>query len=250
MAGHSKFKNIMFRKGAQDKKRAKIFAKLGREIQIASKQGGSDPDSNHRLRTAIDAAKAANVPKDNIERAIKKGSDTETNNLEEIKYEGFGPGGTALIVETMTDNKNRTISEIRQIFSKNGGSIAENGSVSHSFQRKGELIYKSDKNLESKIFDVAVEFGADDVINEDDSYIIYCDPEKIINIKEKISQLSLEPFSVSLTWKSSNKVNINKEDGRKLFNLINQLEDNEDVQNISSNYDISNEVFDTIDFDK
>jgi len=250
MAGHSKFKNIMFRKGAQDKKRAKIFAKLGREIQIASKQGGSDPDSNHRLRTAIDAAKVANVPKDNIERAIKKGSDTETNNLEEIKYEGFGPGGTSLIVETMTDNKNRTISEIRQIFSKNGGSIAESGSVSHSFQRKGELIYKSDKNLESKIFDMAVESGADDVINEDDSYIIYCDPEKIISIKGKISQLSLEPFSVSLTWKSSNKVNVNKEEGKKLFNLINQLEDNEDVQNISSNYDISNKVFDTIDFDK
>ena len=250
MAGHSKFKNIMFRKGAQDKKRAKIFAKLGREIQIASKQGGSDPDSNHRLRTAIDAAKVANVPKDNIERAIKKGSDTEINNLEEIKYEGFGPGGTSLIVETMTDNKNRTISEIRQIFSKNGGSIAESGSVSHSFQRKGELIYKSDKNLESKIFDMAVESGADDVINEDDSYIIYCHPEKIISIKEKISQLSLEPFSVSLTWKSSNKINVNKEDGKKLFNLINQLEDNEDVQNISSNYDISNEVFDTIDFDK
>ena len=151
MAGHSKFKNIMFRKGAQDKKRAKIFAKLGREIQIASKQGGSDPDSNHRLRTAIDAAKAANVPKDNIERAIKKGSDTDTSSLEEIKYEGFGPGGTSLIVETMTDNKNRTISEIRQIFSKNGGSITESGGVSHSFQRKGELIYKSDKNLESKI---------------------------------------------------------------------------------------------------
>ena len=121
MAGHSKFKNIMFRKGAQDKKRAKIFAKLGREVQIASKIGGSDPNSNHRLRTAIDAAKVANVPKDNIERAIKKGSDAETNNLEEIKYEGFGPGGTAIIVETMTDNKNRTISEIRQIFSKNGG---------------------------------------------------------------------------------------------------------------------------------
>ena len=250
MAGHSKFKNIMFRKGAQDKKRAKLFAKLGREIQIASKQGGIDPNSNHRLRTAIDAAKVANVPKDNIKRAIKKGSDSETNNLEEIKYEGFGPGGTSIIVETMTDNKNRTISEIRQIFSKNGGSITESGGVSHSFQRKGELIYKSDKNLESKIFDLAVESGADDVINEGDSYTIYCDPKKIINIKEKISKLPLEPFSVSLTWISSNKVNVNKEDGKKLFNLINQLEDNEDVQNISSNYDISNEVFDTIDFDK
>ena len=144
MAGHSKFKNIMFRKGAQDKKRAKIFSKLGREIQIASKQGGIDPDSNHRLRTAIDAAKAANVPKDNIERAIKKGSSNEINSLEEIKYEGFGPGGASLIIETMTDNKNRTVSEIREIFSKNGGSIGENGSVSHSFKRKGELIYKSD----------------------------------------------------------------------------------------------------------
>ena len=250
MAGHSKFKNIMFRKGAQDKKRAKIFSKLGREIQIASKQGGSDPDSNHRLRTAIDAAKAANVPKDNIERAIKKGSSNETNNLEEIKYEGFGPGGTSLIVETMTDNKNRTVSEIRQIFSKNGGSIAESGSVSHSFKRKGELIYKANKDLENNVFDFAVEAGADDIINEDENYTIYCDPNKIISIKEKISELSIELISVSLTWISSNRININKENGKKLFNLINQLEDNEDVQNISSNYDISNEVFDTIDFNK
>ena len=249
MAGHSKFKNIMFRKGAKDKKRAKIFAKLGREIQIALKQGGTEPDSNHRLRTAIDAAKAANVPKENIERAIKKGSSNETDNLEEIKYEGFGPGGTSLIVETMSDNKNRTISEIRQIFSKNGGSIAENGSVSHSFTRKGELVYKADKNLEGKIFDLAVEFGADDIVNEDENYIIYCNPEKIITIKEKIAELSIEPISVSLTWISKTKVNVDKEEGKKLFNLINQLEDNEDVQNISSNYDISKEVFDTIDFD-
>jgi len=249
MAGHSKFKNIMFRKGAQDKKRAKIFAKLGREIQVASKQGGSDPDSNHRLRTAIDAAKVANVPKDNIERAIKKGSSNETNNLEEIKYEGFGPGGTSLIVETMTDNKNRTVSEIRQIFSKNGGSIVENGSVSHNFKRKGELIYKADKTIENKVFDSAVEAGADDIINEDENYTIYCDPNKIINIKEKISELSIELISVSLTWISSNRININKENGKKLFNLINQLEDNEDVQNISSNYDISKKVFDTIEFD-
>ena len=229
--------------------KAKKFAKLSREIQVASKQGGSDPDSNHRLRTAIDAAKVANVPKDNIERAIKKGSSNETNNLEEIKYEGFGPGGTSLIVETMTDNKNRTVSEIRQIFSKNGGSIAENGSVSHSFKRKGELIYKADKALENKIFDFSVEAGADDIINEDENYTVYCDPNKIISIKEKISELSIEPISVSLTWISSNKVSVNKEDGKKLFNLINQLEDNEDVQNISSNYDISNEVFDTIEFD-
>ena len=165
MAGHSKFKNIMFRKGAQDKKRAKIFSKLGREIQIASKQGGIDPDSNHRLRTAIDAAKAANVPKDNIERAIKKGSSNEINSLEEIKYEGFGPGGASLIIETMTDNKNRTVSEIREIFSKNGGSIAENGSVSHSFKRKGELIYKADRALENKVFDFFVrEFTRDELL--------------------------------------------------------------------------------------
>ena len=249
MAGHSKFKNIMFRKGAQDKKRAKIFAKLGREIQIASKQGGVDPNSNHRLRTAIDAAKAANVPKDNIDRAIKRGSSNESNNLEEIKYEGFGPGGTSLIVETMTDNKNRTVSEIRQIFSKNGGSIAENGSVSHNYKRKGELIYKKNKDLENKIFDLAVETGAEDIINEDSNYIIYCDPNKITVIKENIAKLSIDPISVSLTWVSLNKINLNKEDGKKIFNLINQLEDNEDVQNISSNYDISKEVFDTIDFD-
>ena len=171
---------MLFR--SQDKKRAKKFAKLGREIQIASKQGGADPNSNHRLRTAIDAAKAANVPKDNIERAIKKGSSNETNNLEEIKYEGFGPGGTSLIIETMTDNKNRTVSEIRQIFSKNGGSIAESGSVSHSFKRKGELIYKTDKTLENKVFDSAIEEGADDIISDDENYTIYCDPKKIIGI--------------------------------------------------------------------
>ena len=232
----------MFRKGAQDKKRAKIFAKLGREIQIASKIGGIDPNSNHRLRTAIDAAKASNVPKDNIERAIKKGSETETNNLEEIKYEGFGPGGTSLIVETMTDNKNRTISEIRQIFSKNGGSIAENGSVSHTFQRKGELIYKADKDLESKIFDLAVEQDADDIINDGENQIIYCKPEKINKIKETVSTLSIEPLSVALTWISSSKVTVDAEDAKKLFNLIDQLEDNEDVQSISSNYDVSEDL--------
>ena len=154
MAGHSKFKNIMFRKGAQDKKRAKIFAKLGREIQIASKIGGEDPNSNYRLRTAIDSAKASNMPKENIERAIKKGSSNEASNLEEIKYEGFGPGGSSFIIETMTDNRNRTVSELRQIFLKNGGSIADSGSVSHTFMRKGELIYKLEKEIESKIMHI------------------------------------------------------------------------------------------------
>ena len=238
----------MFRKGAQDKKRAKIFAKLGREIQIASKFGGSDPNSNHRLRTAIDSAKASNMPKDNIERAIKKGSGNELDNLDEIKYEAFGPGGTSFIIETMTDNKNRTVSELRQIFSKNGGSIVDSGSVSHGFIRKGEISYQIEKVIESKIFDLAVESGADEVINEDGNCTIYCEPEKINDIKEKISNLSIEPSNVSLTWISSNKINVNREDGKKIFDLINQLEDNDDVQNISSNYDISKEVFDTIDF--
>jgi len=246
MAGHSKFKNIMFRKGAQDKKRAKIFAKLGREIQIASKQGGADPDSNHRLRTAIDAAKAANVPKDNIERAIKKGSSNETNNLEEIKYEGFGPGGISLIVETMTDNKNRTVSEIRQIFSKNGGSVADNGSVSHSFERKGELIYKVDKDLKNKIFNLAIEEDADDITSDGETQIIYCKPELINKIKEKVSTLSIEPLSVALTWISSNKISIDGEEAKKLFHLIDQLEDNEDVQSISSNYDVSDDFLNEI----
>jgi len=240
MAGHSKFKNIMFRKGAQDKKRAKTFGKLGREIQIASKLGGTDLNLNHRLRTAIDSAKAANMPKDNIDRAIKRSFDNELNNLEEIKYEGFGPGGTLFIIDTMTDNKNRTVSELRQIFSKNGGSIADSGNVSHTFKRKGELVYKIEKSFESKIFDLAVEFGADDIITDNENCIIYCEPEKINNIKEKVSTLSIEPTSISLTWISSNKININnKEDKKKFFNLINELEDNEDVQNVSSNYGIS-----------
>ena len=248
MAGHSKFKNIMFRKGAQDKKRAKIFAKLGREIQVASKMGGEDPNSNHRLRTAIDSAKAVNMPKDNIERAIKKGTSNESTNLEEIKYEGFGPQGTSFIIETMTDNKNRTVSELRQIFSRNGGSIVDNGSVSHTYNRKGELVYKFDKKIESKVLDLSVELGADDIIADDQNFTIYCTPEKITDIKEKISKLLIEPISVSLTWVSTNKIKIeDKENGKKIFNLINDLEDNEDVQNISSNYDISQKVFDTMD---
>ena len=246
MAGHSKFKNIMFRKGAQDKKRAKTFAKLGREIQIATKAGGIDPVSNYRLRTAIDAAKAANVPKDNIKRAIKKGLDNETNNLEEIKYEGFGPGGTSLIIETLTDNKNRTISEIRQIFSKNGGSIVEKGSVLHNFERKGELIYKANKDLESKIFDFAIEGGADDITSDDENQIIYCKPEQINKIKEKISTLSIEPLSVALTWISSSKISIDGDEAKKLFHLIDQLEYNEDVQSISSNYDVSDDFLNEI----
>ena len=243
MSGHSKWSTIKRKKGAADAKRGVIFTRISKDITLAAKEGGGNQDMNPSLRLAVKKAKSANMPLSNIERAIKKGSSNEINSLEEIKYEGFGPGGASLIIETMTDNKNRTVSEIREIFSKNGGSIAENGSVSHSFKRKGELIYKADRALENKVFDFAVEAGADDIINEDENYTIYCDPKKITSIKEKISELSIDPISVSLTWTSSNKVDINKEDGKKLFNLINQLEDNEDVQNISSNYNISKKSF-------
>ena len=186
MAGHSKFKNIMFRKGAQDKKRAKIFAKLGREIQIASKQGGIDPDSNHRLRTAIDAAKAANVPKDNIERAIKKGSSNETNNLEEIKYEGFGPGSTSLIVETMTDNKNRTASNIRSIFQKYGGNLGTMGSASHNFNQIGIIKIDKKEISNDQIFELVIDSGADECISSDNFHEIHCEKNEIYSVKKNI----------------------------------------------------------------
>ena len=241
MAGHSKWANIQHRKGRQDAKRGKLFTKLIREITVAAKLGGSDSSANPRLRAAIDNGLSNNMAKDTIDRAVKHGAGGDENsNVDEIRYEGYGPNGVAVIVDTMTDNKNRTVSELRQIFSKNGGSIADSGNVSHTFKRKGELVYKIEKSFESKIFDLAVEFGADDIITDNENCIIYCEPEKINNIKEKVSTLSIEPTSISLTWISSNKININnKEDEKKFFNLINELEDNEDVQNVSSNYGIS-----------
>ena len=242
MAGHSKFKNIMHRKGAQDKKKGKIFSRLAKEISIAVKIGDSDIDSNIRLRSAINEAKSHNMPKDNIERAIKKGEGNDPDSYyEEVRYEGYGPAGVAIIVDAMTNNKNRTASEIRSTFSKYGGSLGETGSVSYNFKRLGTITLEK-KIKEDKLFEFAIENGSVDFEVTKDEYIIYCETNDLNLINEKI----IDKFSISTTtqliWKSDDSVNVASDNVEKLFKLLNLLEENEDVQNVSSNFDVSEET--------
>ena len=242
MAGHSKFKNIMHRKGAQDKKRSKIFSRLGREISVAVKTGGSDLNSNIRLKSAIREAKSLNMPKDNIERSIKKGEGNDPNsNYEEVRYEGYGPSNVAIIIDAMTNNKNRTASEVRSIFSKYGGSLGETGSVSYNFKRLGTITIKKEI-AEDKIFEFAIENESVDFEVTEDKYIIYCATKDLHLLSEKI----INKFNIStvnkLIWKSDVSVNVTNDNAEKLFKLFNLLEENEDIQNISSNFDVSEET--------
>ena len=243
MAGHSKFKNIMHRKGAQDKKRAKVFSRLGREISVAVKVGGTDPESNVRLRSAVSAAKALNMPKDNIERAIKKGEGNDPDsNYEEVRYEGYGPGGVAIIVEAMTNNKNRTAAEIRSVFSKSGGNLGESGSVSFSFKRLGAIAIEKKLVLEEELFNFVVENGSEDLESNDEEYIVYCDQSILHHLNEKIISQFGQTISADLIWKSDSHIVVEKESAEKLFKLLSSLEDNEDVQGVSSNFEASDEM--------
>ena len=243
MAGHSKFKNIMHRKGAQDKKRAKIFSRLGKEIAVAVKTGGADPESNIRLRSAINTAKNLNMPKDNIERAVKKGEGNDPDsNYEEVRYEGYGPEGTAIIVEAMTNNKNRTAAEIRSIFNKSGGNLGESGSVSFGFKRLGAISIEKNLATEEEIFDFSVENGSEDLeVNEED-YIVYCEQSVLHILNNKIVSKFGSTKSADLIWKSDASVEVEKDSAEKLFKLLNALEDNDDVQGVSSNFEVSEET--------
>ena len=246
MAGHSKFKNIMHRKGAQDKKRAKIFSRLGREISVSVKVGGSDPDNNIRLRSAISFAKALNMPKDNIQRAIKKGEGNDSNsNYEEVRYEGYGPSGVAVIVEAVTNNKNRTAAEIRSTFGKFGGNLGETGSVSHGFKRLGAITMGKNSAKEEDLFEFIVEKGSEDLEISENEYIIYCDPSILHSLNEQIIVRFGETLSAELTWKNNINIEVQKDNAEKLFKLLNTLEENEDVQNISSNFEVSEEILAT-----
>ena len=243
MAGHSKFKNIMHRKGAQDKKRAKVFSRLGREISVAVKVGGSDPESNIRLRSAISSAKSLNMPKDNIDRAIKKGQGNDPeSNYEEVRYEGYGPAGVAIIVEALTNNKNRTAAEIRSTFSKFGGNLGESGSVSFGFDRLGNI--SLDKNLvkEDELLDFLIENDTDDYEVSENEYSIFCDQNNLHYLNEKISEKYGQMNFSNLIWKSKNNININKDNADKLFKLLEILEDNDDVQVVSSNFEVDDAV--------
>ena len=243
MAGHSKWANIQHRKGAQDAKRGKLFTKLIREITIAARLGGGDPASNPRLRAAIDAALFNNMTKDTIERAIKRGAGgLEGENLEEIRYEGYGPGGVAVLVDCMTNNRNRTVSEVRHAFTKMGGNMGSEGSVAYLFKKQGLLSYPAGSD-EDTIMAAALEAGADDVVvNDDRSIDVLTTPEDFGKVKDTMEVARLVPESAQVTMRASTNTSLALEDAQKMVKLLEMLEDLDDVQNVYSNADISEEV--------
>jgi len=246
MAGHSKFKNIQHRKGAQDKKRAKIFSRLAKEITVAAKMGMPDPDSNPRLRTAILAARAQNMPKDNIERAIKKSADADGENYDEVRYEGFGPGGIGVIVETLTDNRNRTASDVRSTFSKSGGNMGETGSVSFMFDRIGSIEYGPDAADAETVFEAAIEAGAEDVVSGEDGHEIICSMEDLHGVVDVLAGVLGEPQAASIVWKPQNDVPVDAEAAEKVLKFMDALDDLDDVQNVYANFDIADEVMEKL----
>lgn len=242
MAGHSQFKNIMHRKGRQDAVRSKMFSKLAREITVAAKTGLPDPAMNARLRLAIQNAKAQSMPKDNIERAIKKASGADNENYEEVRYEGYGPGGVAVIVEALTDNRNRTASSVRSTFSKAGGALGETGSVSFSFDRVGEITYKLSVGDADAVMEAAIEAGAEDVTTDEDGHTIICGFEDIGDVSKALEDKLGEAETVKAIWKPQNTVPVDEEKAQSLMKLIDTLEDDDDVQNVYSNFEVSDEV--------
>ncbi len=246
MAGHSKFKNIQHRKGAQDKKRAKIFTRLIKELAVAAR-GGTDPASNPRLRTALAGCRAANMPKDNIERVLKRAEGGEGEQYEEIRYEGYGAGGTAFIVEALTDNRNRTASEVRAAFSKFGGSLGETGSVSFMFDKVGQIIYPVEVTNADSMFEAALEAGAQDVETDDDTHLVTTAPEDFNAAREKLEGIFGAPEDAQLTWVAQNTLNVNEDQARTLLKFIDTLEDNDDVQSLSFNFEISDEILTKLD---
>jgi YebC/PmpR family DNA-binding regulatory protein len=246
MAGHSKFKNIMHRKGAQDKKRSAMFSKLSREITVAAKMGMPDPDMNPRLRLAVNAAKAQSMPKDNIQRAIDKASANEGDNYEEVRYEGYGPGGVALIVEALTDNRNRTATNVRTAFSKNGGNLGASGAVSHGFERLGLIVYPASVGDEEKVLEAAMEAGADDIQSSEDGHEIWTPAEDLHGVATALEESLGEAESVKLAWKPNLTVDVAEGDAQTLFKLIDALDDDDDVQTVWGNYDVSDEIMESL----
>lgn len=242
MAGHSKFKNIMYRKGAQDAKRSKLFSKLAREITTAAKVGNADPDFNPRLRAVIATAKAASMPKDNIERALKKAEGGDAENYEEIRYEGFGPGGVAVIVEALTDNRNRTATDVRTAFSKNGGNVGSSGSVAHGFDRLGLISYPATAGDSEKVFEAALEAGADDVESGEEGHEIWTAPDALHEVAKALESVLGQPEGAKLAWRPKEQVEVSTEVAQQLVKMIDALEDLDDVQTVYGNYSFSEEV--------
>ena len=247
MAGHSQFKNIMYRKGAQDAKRSKMFSKLSKEITVASRMGTPDPDMNPRLRTAILNAKKQSMPKDNIARAIKRAEGNDGESYEEVRYEGFGPGGTALIVEGLTDNRNRTVSDVRASFQKNGGNMGDTGSVSYMFDRVGLIRYAAGAGTADAVFEAALEAGADDCESADDGHGIYCAADDLNAVREALEGQLGEAEEAGLVWRPQTTVTVSEEQAQKLFKLLGILEDNDDVQRVFSNFEVDDDVMARLD---
>jgi YebC/PmpR family DNA-binding regulatory protein len=241
MAGHSKFKNIQFRKGKQDKLRSKLFSKLSRDITLAAKQGLPDPSANAKLRLAIAAARAESMPKDNIERAIKKGAAGETDNMEEIRYEGFGPGGVGVIVEVLTDNRNRAAANVRTIFGKNGGNLGESGSVSFMFDRVGQITYPPGAGSEDKVMEAAIEAGADDVESGEEGHLIFTAFEDLSTVAEALEQALGTPKGTAIVWRAKSGTPVSNDDSATLVKLLDALDDDDDVSNVYSNVELSDE---------
>jgi len=239
MAGHSQFKNIMFRKGKQDKERSKLFAKLSREITVAAKSGLPDPAHNPRLRTAIIAAKAESMPKDNIERAISKAVGGQGENYDEVRYEGRGPGAVALIVETMTDNRNRTSADVRAAFSKYGGAMGETGSVSFMFDHVGVITYPLSKGSEDAMLEAALDCGANECVSTAEGHEFLTSMEDFASVRDALEAKLGAPASAAIVWRPQNMVAVNDEAGETLMKLVEVLDDHDDVQNVYGNYELS-----------
>ncbi|MFV1972698.1 MAG: YebC/PmpR family DNA-binding transcriptional regulator [Thiohalobacterales bacterium] len=243
MAGHSKWANIQHRKNAQDAKRGKLFTKLIREITVAARMGEPDPAMNPRLRLAVDKALAGNMTKDTIERAIKRGSGAQDgDNFEEVRYEGYGPGGVAVMVDCMTDNRNRTVAEVRHAFTKAGGNLGTDGSVAYQFTKSGILSYPTGSD-EDRIIEAALEAGAEDVLSNDDGSIdVLTEPDRFVDIKESMVAAELQPEQAEVTMRASNTTSLDLNDAEKMVRLLDALEDLDDVQSVYSNADISEDV--------
>jgi YebC/PmpR family DNA-binding regulatory protein len=239
MAGHSQFKNIMHRKGRQDAAKSKLFGKLAREITVAAKLGVPDPEMNPRLRAAMLAARAENMPKDNIERAIKKALGGDAESYEAIRYEGYGPGGIAVIVEVLTDNRNRTAGEVRASFTKSGGNLAETGAVSFMFDHVGVIEYDAKAASAEAMFEAALEAGADDVVSSADTHEIYAAQDHFGSVAKALEAKFGDPRKAALTWRPQNTVTVDDEQGEKVLKLIENLNDQDDVQNVYANFEIS-----------
>ena len=246
MAGHSKWANIQHRKGRQDAVRAKLFSKLSKEITVAAKMGDPDPEKNPRLRLAVKEAKAASMPKDNIERAIKKSQGGDAESYDEIRYEGYGPGGVAVLVEAMTDNRNRTASNVRSTFSKNGGNLGETGSVAFMFDRKGQVVYPASAGDAESVLLAAIDAGAEDVESSDEGHVIWCADTDLAVVSAALEASLGEAESTRLVWKPQNTTELDLDGARALMKLIEALEDDDDVQNVTANFEVSDAVMEEL----